>query len=175
VGDDVLHPGSPPEEQLVQANGAGGGNGLPGRMRDGSVLISLTSHQADGLLHFRGYVGVVIFKGPHVERLNAWVSGLRTSPRWGRLVSRHITLVTYTGRRSGRTFTIPVGYKRSGGIVTIGVRFPDAKTWWRNFHDPGGPITVELDGTGRTGHAVAERDERGRVTVRIDLRESRAA
>ena len=139
------------------------------------MLVSLTSRHADELIHLRGYGGVMIFQGSSVERLNAWVGGLRTSPRWGRLVSRHITVVTYTGRRSGRTFTIPVGYKRSGGIVTIGVRFPDAKTWWRNFTGPGGPITIELDGTSRTGHAVAARDERGRVTVRVDLSESRAA
>ncbi|WP_147258152.1 hypothetical protein [Pseudonocardia hierapolitana] len=117
----------------------------------------------------------MIFKGPHIDRFNAWVSGLRTSPRWGGLVSRRITVVTYTGRRSGRTFTIPVGYKRRGEIVTIGVRFPDAKTWWRNFLHPGGPITIELDGSGRTGHAVAERDERSRVTVTVELGEARAA
>jgi hypothetical protein len=123
----------------------------------------------------RAYRGVVTFKGPYVDRFNAWVSGLRTSPRWGGLVSRRITIVTYTGRRSGRTFTIPVGYRRRGEIVTIAVRFPDAKTWWRNFLGTGGPITIELDGTGRTGHAVAERDERGRVTVTVELAAARAA
>jgi hypothetical protein len=83
--------------------------------------------------------------------------------------------VTYTGRRSGRTFTIPVGYKRDDDVVTIGVRFPDAKTWWRNFLGAGGPMTIELDGAGRTGHAVAERDRRGRVTVTVDLGATRAA
>jgi hypothetical protein len=123
----------------------------------------------------RGYGGVVTVTGPRVDRFNAWVSRLRTSPRWGAFVSRHITVVTYTGRRSGRTFTIPVGYERRGEIVTIGVRFPDAKTWWRNFLGTGGPITIELDGIGRTGHAVAERDERGRVTVMVELAEARAA
>jgi hypothetical protein len=143
-------------------------------MREDSVLISPTSRQPDEVLRFRGYVGVVFFQRSHVTRLNAWVSGLRTSPRWGRFVSRHITVVTYTGRRSGRTFTIPVGYKRDGDVVTIGVRFPDAKNWWRNFLGAGGPMTIELDGTNRTGHAVAERDRRGRVAVTVDLGATRA-
>ena len=47
---------------------------------------------------------------------------------------------------------------------------PDSKTWWRNFTGEGGPITlVGLDGADRTGHAVAHRDDRGRVTVRVRL------
>jgi hypothetical protein len=47
---------------------------------------------------------------------------------------------------------------------------PDAKSWWRNFLGEGGPITLlRLDGADRTGHAVADRDEKGRVTVTIQL------
>ncbi|WP_245966514.1 hypothetical protein [Sphaerisporangium album] len=94
---------------------------------------------------------------------------LRSSPRWGRLVSRRLTVVTYTGRRSGRTFSTPVAFRRSGETVTIGVQFPDAKKWWRNFVDEGGPISLQLDGIDRTGHAVATRDEAGRVTVTVRL------
>ena len=101
--------------------------------------------------------------------VNPWVAALTTSPRWGRLVGRSIVLLTYTGRRSGRTFTIPVGHKRTGDDVTIGVRMPDRKTWWRNFLGEGGPITLELDGVDRAGHATAERDEAGRVTVTVLL------
>jgi hypothetical protein len=45
---------------------------------------------------------------------------------------------------------------------------PDKKTWWRNFTGDGGPITLtNFDGADRTGHAVAHRDERGRVTVTV--------
>lgn len=85
------------------------------------------------------------------------------------MVSRHLTIVTYTGRRSGRTFSTPVGYRRAGDTVTIGVRLPDAKKWWRNFTGEGGPISLELDGVDRTGHAVARRDERGRVSITVRL------
>ena len=68
------------------------------------------------------------------------VQPLVLSPRWGRLVQGQMTVIRYTGRRSGRTFTTPVGYKRHGEEMTIGVQFPDQKKWWRNFLDGGGPI-----------------------------------
>ncbi|MFC7382435.1 hypothetical protein [Sphaerisporangium rhizosphaerae] len=113
------------------------------------------------------------YKGPlpkrMVGRANACVTALRSSPRWGGIVSRHLTVVTYTGRRSGRTFSTPVGYRRAAGIVTIGVQFPERKTWWRNFLDEGGPLSLHLDGTDRPGHAVARCDEKGRVTVTVRL------
>ncbi|MFD2419057.1 hypothetical protein [Amycolatopsis pigmentata] len=105
-------------------------------------------------------------------RVNARVLALRSSRRWGPLVRKHLTVVTYTGRRTGRTFSIPVGYRRKGDVVTIRVGLPDAKTWWRNFLGEGNPISVELDGTDRQGHAVARRDEKGRVTVTVRLHPS---
>jgi hypothetical protein len=105
-------------------------------------------------------------------RVNARVLALRSSPRWGRLVSKHLTVITYTGRRTGRTFSIPVGYRREGDVVTIGVRLPEAKTWWRNFLGDGNPISVELDGAGQPGHAVARRDGKGRVKVTVRLHPS---
>jgi hypothetical protein len=101
--------------------------------------------------------------------VNARVATLTGSPRWGRLVSRHFVMITYTGRRSGRTFSTPVGYRREAGIVTISVRMPDAKTWWRNFLGEGGPISLHLDGADRAGHAVARRDHQGRVTITVHL------
>jgi hypothetical protein len=104
-----------------------------------------------------------------VGGLNACVSALHSSPRWGRLIRRRITVVTYIGRRSGRMFRIPVGYQRAADAVTIGVQLPDAKTWWRNFTGTGGPISLQLDGIDHTGHAVARRDASGHVTVTVQL------
>ncbi|QKW14110.1 nitroreductase family deazaflavin-dependent oxidoreductase [Verrucosispora sp. NA02020] len=104
-----------------------------------------------------------------VARVNACALTLRSSRRWGRLVGRYLTVMTYTGRRSGRTFSTPVGYRRTGDTVTIPVGLADAKKWWRNFLGEGGPITLNLDGVDRTGHAVARRDGKGRVTVTVRL------
>src|SRR5262245_53812348 len=104
-----------------------------------------------------------------VNRFNRWIGALRQSPRVGRFVRRHITVVTYTGRRSGRTFSTPVGFRRERDTVTIGVAIPDAKNWWRNFTGDGGPLSLELDGADHAGHAVARRDDKGRVTVTVRL------
>ncbi|WP_030478441.1 nitroreductase/quinone reductase family protein [Lentzea albidocapillata] len=108
-------------------------------------------------------------QGSMVRRVNKWIVGLRDAPLVGKLVRKGLTVVTYTGRRSGRTISTPVGYQRKGDIVEIRVMMPDAKVWWRNFEGEGGPLTLELDGTEKTGHATSHRDDKGRVTVRVQL------
>lgn len=104
--------------------------------------------------------------------INAPIAALANSRRFGRLINRNITMLTYTGRRSGRTYSIPVAYRRSGGDIVISVNMPDAKTWWRNFLDSGAPLTLRIDETERAGHAVAARDEKGAVTVTVRLAEA---
>ncbi|BBX42744.1 hypothetical protein X011_02890 [Mycobacterium tuberculosis variant microti OV254] len=100
---------------------------------------------------------------------NAPVAALAKSRRFGGLMNRNIVIVGYTGRRSGRSFSIPVAYRRTGDEITITANLPETKTWWRNFLGDGGPVTLELDGTQRVGHAVAERNEKGGVTVHVRL------
>jgi len=100
---------------------------------------------------------------------NAPITALAASPRFGALLRRSITTITYTGRRSGRTFNIPVAYRRRGDEIDIAANMPDAKTWWRNFLGDGAPMSLTLDGIEHSGHAVAHRDENGRVTVRVRL------
>ncbi len=113
------------------------------------------------------------FSGPIPQRVvrpvNRCVMALRASPRWGRPLRRHLTVVTYTGRRSGRAFSTPVAYRLSGSTVTIGVALPERKRWWRNFTGEGGPLSLELPDGVRSGHAVASTDRRGGVTVTVRL------
>jgi deazaflavin-dependent oxidoreductase (nitroreductase family) len=45
------------------------------------------------------------------------------------LVSQTVLLVTFTGRKSGKTYTTPVSYSQSGDRVTI---FTHA-IWWKNL------------------------------------------
>jgi hypothetical protein len=115
-------------------------------------------------------VGRLLMRGAPL--LNAPVAAIAASPRFGARVGRSITLVTYTGRRSGRTFSIPVVYRRRGEDIEIAANMPDAKTWWRNFVGDGAPVTLTLDGAERAGHAIAHRDANGRVTVRVRLASS---
>jgi len=111
-----------------------------------------------------------IFDTPVVGIVNEGFVGLINAPVIGRFVGRGLVVIRYVGRRSGQTFEIPVGYRRSGDTLTINVGAPDSKNWWRNFLGEGGPITLlNLDGADRTGHAVASRDEKGRVSVSVTL------
>src|SRR3981189_1020746 len=111
-----------------------------------------------------------IFDSPVAGIVNKLFVGLIDAPVVGSLVRRALINIRYIGRRSGKTIQTPVGYRRSGDTIAINVMSPDAKSWWRNFLGEGGPITLlRLDGADRTGHAVADRDERGRVTVTVQL------
>ena len=111
-----------------------------------------------------------IFDFPVVGIVNKGFVGLINAPVIGRFVGRGLVVIRYVGRRSGQSFEIPVGYRRSRDTLTINVGAPDSKNWWRNFLGEGGPITLlNLDGADRTGHAVASRDEQGRVSVSVTL------
>ena len=92
--------------------------------------------------------------------VNVVVQPLIGAPIVGKLLGRSMTVITYVGRKSGRTFSAPVSYKRKGDHVTIGVAMPDKKSWWRNFYPEQGPIILQLDGIDRPGEALAHRKER---------------
>ncbi|AKS36586.1 nitroreductase/quinone reductase family protein [Mycolicibacterium goodii] len=105
-----------------------------------------------------------------VRAVNGAFSRLTRVPVVGSLVRRGVIVIRYTGRRSGQTFETPVGYRKMSDRVVIRVEMPDRKTWWRNFLGEGGPITlVGLDGADRTGHAVAHRDDAGKVSVTVQF------
>ncbi|ACY21736.1 hypothetical protein Gbro_2495 [Gordonia bronchialis DSM 43247] len=106
----------------------------------------------------------------HIARVNNAITlPILRLPVIRDLAARSITVLTYTGRKSGKSVRVPVAYRRSGDEVTVGVAMADRKTWWRNFTGAGAPVALTLDGRERTGHAVSGRDEKGQVTVRITL------
>src|SRR5882724_1766410 len=84
-------------------------------------------------------------------------------------LSARLALITVTGRRSGRTFTFPVGYRRADGVVTIGVGWPERKLWWRNLLGQGAPVQMRIRGKDYSGHAVARGDEQRGVNVEVTL------
>jgi hypothetical protein len=98
---------------------------------------------------------------------NPVVRGLLRTPLH-RFVSGRLALITVTGRRSGRTYTFPVGYEQDGDRVTITVGWPSRKLWWRNLRG-GGQVRLRLKGVERTGHAQAHGDELSGVTVHVQL------
>lgn len=90
-------------------------------------------------------------------------------PAIGDLLGRAFTIVQYTGRKSGRDIELVTNYRHEGERIIIGVGMPEKKTWWRNFTGEGAPITLELAGYRRFGHAVADKDSKGRRIVRVVL------
>lgn len=111
-----------------------------------------------------------IFDSPIAGIVNRFFVALMNAPGVGAIVRRGLVVIRYTGRRSGKTFETPVGYRRSGNTVTINIVGADSKTWWRNFLGDGAPMTLlNLDGRDRNGHAVADRDANGRVAVTVTL------
>ena len=58
-------------------------------------------------------------------------------------VSSHILLITFTGRRTGRSFTTPVRYLRDGNSVHL-FSSPQGK-WWKNLRG-GAQVSVTIRG-----------------------------
>lgn len=110
------------------------------------------------------------YGSPIVGLMNKMFVALIDAPLVGPVVRRGMINIRYVGRRSGKTIETPIGYRRTDDGIVINVVSPDNKTWWRNFLGDGGPITLlKFDGNDRTGHAVASRDAKGRVSVAVKL------
>ena len=93
---------------------------------------------------------------PAFTVINPAMKALLRSPLHG-LVSGSLLLVTFTGRRSGREYTTPVGYEQVDG--TLYVTSQTDRVWWKNLRG-GADVTVHLRGEARAGHAeVIEDDE----------------
>jgi hypothetical protein len=90
-----------------------------------------------------------------------------------RLASGRLALITYTGRKSGREYTIPTFYRDRGDEVTIAVGWPDRKVWWRNLTGEGGPVRLVVRGRELQGHAIATRDPGRDALVRIRVESPR--
>jgi len=107
--------------------------------------------------------------------MNPLLAGILRSRAHG-LASGSLALITYTGRKSRRQYTIPVLYRDKGDEITIAVGWPDRKVWWRNLTGAGAPVSLVVRGEEVRGHAVATH-EAGRdavVRVRVASRGQRA-
>ncbi|ADG77402.1 Deazaflavin-dependent oxidoreductase, nitroreductase family OS=Tsukamurella paurometabola (strain ATCC 8368 / DSM / CCUG 35730 / CIP 100753 / JCM 10117/ KCTC 9821 / NBRC 16120 / NCIMB 702349 / NCTC 13040) OX=521096 GN=Tpau_0765 PE=4 SV=1 [Tsukamurella paurometabola] len=101
---------------------------------------------------------------------NAAFTPLLSLPVIGPALGKSMVTVSYTGRKSGKQFSLPIAYQRTGDEVVIGVAMPDQKQWWRNFLGEGGDLTLHFPDGDRTGHAVAVRSDDGSVGLKVALR-----
>lgn len=84
--------------------------------------------------------------------VNGIVRALLRSKAHG-LASGTIALLTLSGRRTGRSYELPVQYvERDGGLIVLAGR-AGQKTWWRNVRTPT-PVRVRLRGRDIDGTAV---------------------
>ena len=91
---------------------------------------------------------------------NRIMMSLLGAPVVGGVLGKGLTVLTFTGRKTGRSYRTPVGYKRTGAdTILLQSKFgTDGKTWWRNFTGTGAPVSVLVDGITRAGHAGAIKD-----------------
>lgn len=66
-------------------------------------------------------------------------------------VSGLYLLITFTGQKTGRTYTTPVQYQQSGSTLKFVTR--RSRAWWRNLR---GGAAVALRLRGQERHGVAE-------------------
>jgi hypothetical protein len=85
-------------------------------------------------------------------RLNGPIAWVLKSPLHF-LLDGPLMLVTVTGRKTGKRFTIPVGYQRSGDRIIVLISRAKTKRWWRNYRTPW-PIAVYTRGETRDGTGI---------------------
>ena len=91
--------------------------------------------------------------------VNKVATAVLRSPLHG-LLSHNTLLLSFQGRRSGKTYTIPLSYTQEGDTVLCFTRREN--TWWKNLRG-GTPITVDLKGWSLPGRASAVVDDQAMI------------
>ncbi|HQY93863.1 nitroreductase/quinone reductase family protein [Caldilinea sp.] len=96
--------------------------------------------------------------GPPMPRImyqiaNPIVGAVLHSPLHG-MMSGRLILLSFTGRKSGTQYTIPVGYLQEANRLYVFTH----SSWWKNLRG-GAPVTVQLRGTEVQGAANVVEDE----------------
>jgi deazaflavin-dependent oxidoreductase (nitroreductase family) len=87
--------------------------------------------------------------------LNTVMKLVLRTPLLHKVVSANIMLITFKGRKSGKSYTTPVSYIQEGDIVTLftGRR----RAWWRNLSG-GETVTLRIQGKNVTRKAESVED-----------------
>ncbi len=78
------------------------------------------------------------------------------------IVSKTILLISFTGRKTGQTYTTPVSYSEHDGQVTI---FTHA-AWWKNLRG-GAPVTLRMRGRDVQGLAEPVAEDKQAVAAAL--------
>jgi len=85
------------------------------------------------------------------------------------MLSGTVLLLTVRGRRTGRWYTIPVGYVSQDGTLDVLVANGQTKAWWRNL-EGGSPVLLVLRGQVVRARAEALTFERDARSFTLALR-----
>ncbi len=95
-------------------------------------------------------------RNPRVIRtVNKVMRPLLRSPLH-RLVSKNLMLLSFTGRKSGKQYTLPVSYVQDGNVLLLGTETP----WYKNLRG-GVAVTAHVRGRNYQGTAEVIDDEAG--------------
>ena len=90
----------------------------------------------------------------------AWANSLMkwalNTPGLQAMVGQGVALLTFTGRKTGKTYTIPVSYHREDDTVTVVTK--RVRRWWRNF-ETAHEVEVRIAGRNYAGKAEATTGE----------------
>jgi len=71
-----------------------------------------------------------------------------------RLMSGRLLLLSFRGRKTGKSYTIPVGYVEHNGVLLLTAQ----SRWWKNLGQ-GAEVDVRLRGRTRRGRTEVVRDD----------------
>lgn len=96
--------------------------------------------------------------------LNPVIRAVLDSPLHG-LLSKHVCVVEYAGRRSGRRFRTPLSYVHDGQRVLL---LSSRQTrWWKNFIDPDREVVIRIGDRSLTGTARLYQGDSPELTHRV--------
>jgi hypothetical protein len=91
---------------------------------------------------------------PLQSAMNKVALGLLHTPLISRGIGRRLVTIYVVGRKSGKHFSVPIAYTRTGDALLAGTPFP----WGRNLRD-GEPVEIRLKGKRRTADVEVFTDE----------------
>jgi deazaflavin-dependent oxidoreductase (nitroreductase family) len=85
-------------------------------------------------------------------------------------VGQGVALLSFTGRKTGKPYTIPVSYHREDDIVTVITK--RARNWWRNFETTH-EVEIRLAGRNYPGKAEIKTGDQEVLEFMLDFLDKR--
>jgi hypothetical protein len=94
---------------------------------------------------------------------NSFVKMVLRSPLHG-FFSKSIMLINFKGRKSGKTYTTPVGYARRGDKIMFSAKLNHV--WWKNLRG-GAPVVLRVEGQDLNGIAEPIVDDKKSIAATL--------